>query len=80
VAIDHDGSLSVLGADGVVAVPRQSPRDLDFRAQRPDLYEVSQGSATDGGSVTGYRLGNDGSLTEITSAPAVAGITAAAAY
>jgi 6-phosphogluconolactonase len=78
LAVDRDGSLTTLDADGVTAVPRQSPRDLDFTRSGRFVYAVSPGSATDGGSVTGYRVGKDGSLTEITSAPAAAGITGAA--
>jgi 6-phosphogluconolactonase len=79
LAVDGDGSLSALDADGVTAVPPQSPRDLDFARNGRFVYTVSPGNATDGGSVTGYRVGNDGSLTEITSVPAAAGITGAAA-
>jgi 6-phosphogluconolactonase len=79
LAVDRDGSLSALDADGVTAVPRQSPRDLDFTRNGRFVYAVSPGNETDGGSVTGYRVGNDGSLTEITSAPAAADITGAAA-
>ena len=78
LAVDRDGSLSALDADGVTAVPPQSPRDLDFTRNGRFVYAVSPGNATDGGSVTGYRVGKDGSLTEITSAPAAAGITGAA--
>jgi 6-phosphogluconolactonase len=78
LAVDRDGSLSTLGLDGVVAVPPQSPRDLDFTRNGRFVYAVSPGNATDGGSVTGYRVGKDGSLTEITSVPAAAGITGAA--
>ena len=79
LAVDSDGSVTALDADGLTAVPRQSPRDLDFARNGRFLYVASPGDATDGGSVTGYRVGKDGSLTEITSAPAAAGITGAAA-
>jgi 6-phosphogluconolactonase len=78
LAVDRDGSLTALDADGVTAVPRQSPRDLDFTSNGRFVYAVSPGNATDGGSVTGYRVARDGSLTEITSAPAAADITGAA--
>lgn len=37
------------------------------------------GNATTAGRVTGYRVGADGSLAEVTSVPAAAGITGAAA-
>ena len=80
VAVDGDGSLTTLGTDGVVAVPRQSPRDLDFSRNGRYVYEVSPGNAAEGGSVTGYRVGNDGSLTEITTVSAAADITGAAAW
>jgi hypothetical protein len=40
---------------------------------------VSPGNATTGGRVPGYSVGRDGALVEITSAPAAAGITGAAA-
>ena len=79
LAVDRDGSLTALDADGVTAVPRLSPRDLDFARNGRFVYAVSPGDATTGGLVTGYRLGRDGSLTEITSAPAAAGLTGAAA-
>jgi 6-phosphogluconolactonase len=79
VAVDRDGSLTRLGADGIAAVPASSPRDLDFSRDGRFVYAVSPGNATAGGLVTGYRVGDDGSLTQITSAPAAAGITGAAA-
>ncbi len=56
-----------------------SPRDLDFSRNGRFLYAVSPGDATTGGRVTGYRVRADGSLEEITSAPAAVGITGAAA-
>jgi 6-phosphogluconolactonase len=79
LAVDRGGSVTALDADGVTAVPRQSPRDLDFTENGRFVYAISPGNATDGGSVTGYRVEKDGSLTEITSAPAAADITGAAA-
>jgi 6-phosphogluconolactonase len=79
LGVDRDGSLSALDADGITAVPRQSPRDLDFAPNGRFVYAVSPGDTTTGGLVTGYRVRRDGSLVEITSAPAAAGITGAAA-
>jgi 6-phosphogluconolactonase len=78
-AIGRGGSLTALDADGLTAVLNPTPRDLDFSANGRYLYAVSPGSATAGGQVTGYRVGRDGSLTQITSAPAAAGLTGAAA-
>ena len=57
-----------------------SPRDLDFARNGRFLYAVSPGNATTSGRVTGYRVGADGTLTEVGSVPAAApGITGAAA-
>ena len=78
-AVDRDGALSALNADGLTAPLIPSPRDLDFSESGRFLYAVSPGNATTGGLVTGYRVNSDGSLTQITSAPAAAGITGAAA-
>ena len=74
-AIDSDGSLSSIGATALVP----SPRDLDFSRNGRFLYAVSPGNATTGGRVTGYRVGTDGSLEQVTSVPAAAGLTGAAA-
>jgi 6-phosphogluconolactonase (cycloisomerase 2 family) len=78
-AISPGGSLEALDADGRTAVLALSPRDLDFSRNGRYLYAVSPGNATAGGRVTGYRVASDGSLDEISSAPAAAGITGAAA-
>jgi 6-phosphogluconolactonase len=78
-AIARDGSLTALDADGLTAELIPSPRDLDFTRNGRYLYAVSPGNATTGGRVTGYRVRADGSLVEITSAPAAIGITGAAA-
>ena len=40
---------------------------------------VSPGNGAAGGRVTGYRVGSDGSLEQVTSVPAAAGLTGAAA-
>ena len=78
-AVDRHGSLTALDADGRTAVPALSPGDLDFARNGRFVHVVSPGNSTTGGLVTGYRVERDGSLTEITSAPAAAGITGAAA-
>ena len=78
-AIGRDGSLTALDADGLTAPLVPSPRDLDFDASGRYLHAVSPGSAAAGGQVTTYRVGHDGSLTLVGSAPAAAGITGAAA-
>jgi 6-phosphogluconolactonase (cycloisomerase 2 family) len=73
--IGRDGSLSALGATALTP----SPRDLDFSRDGRFLYAVSPGNATTGGRVTGYRVDIDGSLEQVTSVPAAAGLTGAAA-
>lgn len=78
-AIAPNGALTALNADGRTAVLARGPRDLDFSRDGRMLYAVSPGNAATGGVVTGFRVGADGSLTMVTSAPAAAGITGAAA-
>lgn len=78
-AIAPDGALTALNADGLTAVLVRAPRDLDFSRDGRTLYAVSPGNASTGGVVTGFRVRGDGSLTPLTSAPAAAGITGAAA-
>jgi 6-phosphogluconolactonase len=73
-----DGALAALDADGLTAVLQPSPRDLAFSPDGRYLYAVSPGAAATGGRVTGYRVGWDGELTEITSVPAAAGLTGVA--
>ena len=73
-AIGADGSLSALGTTALAA-----PRDLDFSRDGRFLYVVSPGNATTGARVTGYRVDSDGSLAQVTSIPAAAGLTGAAA-
>jgi 6-phosphogluconolactonase (cycloisomerase 2 family) len=78
-AIGHGGTLTPLDADGLTAALVPSPRDLDFDASGRYLHAISPGNATTGGQVTTYRVGSDGSLTLVGTAPAAAGITGAAA-
>jgi 6-phosphogluconolactonase len=77
-AVSGTGSLSALNADGLTAALVPSPRDLDFSRDGRFLYAVSPGNVTAGAQVTGYRVAASGALTQITSAPALAGITGAA--
>jgi 6-phosphogluconolactonase len=70
-----DGSLGALDADGITAgLAQTTPRDLDFARSGRFLYAVSPA-----GRVIGFRVATDGSLTQVTSVPAAAGITGAAA-
>ena len=73
--VGRDGALTPLGT--TVLLP--SPRDLDFDASGRYLHAISPGSATAGALVTVYRVGADGSLRIVDTAPAAAGITGAAA-
>jgi 6-phosphogluconolactonase len=68
-AIARDGTLSPIGTTLLA-----SPRDLDFDASGRYLQAIS---AT--GQVASYRVGSNGSLTLVDTAPAAAGITGAAA-
>jgi 6-phosphogluconolactonase len=77
-AVAHNGSLTALNADGLTAALVPSPRDLDFSRDGRFLYAVSPGSVTAPAQVTGYRVGAAGALTQVTSAPALPGITGAA--
>ena len=78
-AIDADGALTALNADGLTAPLVPSPRDLDFDASGRFLIAVSPGNAATGGQVTSFRAASDGSLSLVDSAPAAAGLTGAAA-
>ena len=71
-AVDRNGALTPLDADGLTAsLPAPfTPRDLAFDRSGRFLYEVSPG-----GQVAGFRVGRDGSLQQITTAPASAGLT-----
>jgi 6-phosphogluconolactonase len=74
-SVATDGSLSALDADGITAaLPQTTPRDLDFARNGRFLYAVSPA-----GRAIGFRVATDGSLDQITSVPAAAGITGAAA-
>ena len=77
-AVARNGSLTALNTDGLTAAVVPSPRDLDFTRDGRYLYAVSPGNATAPAQVTGYRVASNGALTQITSAPALAGITGAA--
>lgn len=73
--IARDGSLSELNADGLTAsLPVTTPRDLDFSRNGRFLYAVSPA-----GRVIGFRVAGNGSLAQVTSVPALTGITGAAA-
>jgi 6-phosphogluconolactonase (cycloisomerase 2 family) len=78
-AVASDGSLTALTAGGLTASVIPSPRDLDFSRDGSFLYAVRPGNATTPAQVTGFRVAGDGALTRITTAPALAGITGAAA-
>ena len=68
-AIARDGSLTAIGT-----TTTPSPRDLAFDGSGRHLLAVSPA-----GQVTSYRVARDGSLSLVSSAPAAAGITGAAA-
>jgi len=63
--IDHDGSLSLLNADGVTGSTGAGsmPIDQDFSAGSRFLYVLTEGSH----HVVGFRVNHDGSLTNVDS-------------
>jgi 6-phosphogluconolactonase (cycloisomerase 2 family) len=78
-AIAADGALTALDADGLTAPLIPSPRDLDFDESGRFVVAISPGNPTTGGQVTTFRVGADGALTVVDTAPAAAGVTGAAA-
>ena len=63
VAIGHDGSASLLDADGVTAVTGGNPTDVALSGNSRFLY--ARVSATN--EIAGFRIGSDGSLAELPS-------------
>ena len=59
--IGHDGSLSILDADGVTGVAGTGPIDADVSVGGRYLYVLNSGSQ----SISGFRIGSDGALTSL---------------
>ena len=75
-------SESVVGTSADSRIRRQCGGTRDARrasSSSSDPIRREPRHGTTGGRVSGYRVGSDGSLVEITSAPAAVGITGAAA-
>lgn len=63
VAIGHDGSASLLDADGVTAITGGNPTDAALSGNSRFLY--ARVSATN--EIAAFRIGSDGSLAELPS-------------
>jgi 6-phosphogluconolactonase len=68
-AVAPGGGLTVLGSTLVENNPAAPPLDEGVSADRNYLYVLADGLS----QIVGYRVGDDGSLTQVTTAPAVAG-------
>ena len=78
-------AVEVGAADALATVALDRPQRyaalaaaLRIRASRSNHANVGC-NATTGGRVTGYRVGTDGSLEQVTSVPAASGLTGTAA-
>ena len=68
-AVTPGGTLTALGSTLVENDPASHPLDEGVSAGQDYLYVLADGLS----QVVGYRVGTDGSLTQVTSAPAAAG-------
>ncbi len=59
--VGHDGSLTLLDADGVTGATGAGPIDADVNGSGSYLYTLNGA----GGSISAFRIGSDGSLTAI---------------
>lgn len=75
-AIGHDGSLSLLDADGVTAQLGGNPTDLAQSGNGHYLYARIGATNT----IAGFRIGEDGSLSPVAAAPVAAGAAGLAGW
>ena len=68
-AVAPDGTLTALGSTLVENNPASHPLDEGVSAGQNYLYVLANGLS----QIVGYRVGHDGSLTQVTSVPAAAG-------
>ena len=68
-AVAPDGTLTVLGTTLVEGNPASHPLDEGVSAGQNYLYVLADGLH----QIVGYRVGADGSLTQVTTAPVAAG-------
>ena len=68
-AVAPDGTLTVLGSTLVEGNPASHPLDEGVSSGQNYLYVLADGLH----QIVGYRVGADGSLTRVTTAPAATG-------
>jgi 6-phosphogluconolactonase len=68
-AVASDGTLTALGSTLVENNPASHPLDEGVSAGQNYLYVLANGLS----QIVGYRLGADGALTQVTTAPVAAG-------
>ncbi|HEY6314244.1 MAG TPA: hypothetical protein VIY52_26080 [Streptosporangiaceae bacterium] len=68
-AVAPDGTLTALGNTLVEQNPASHPLDEGVSANQDYLYVLANGLS----QIVGYRVGADGSLTQVTTAPVTAG-------
>lgn len=68
-AVAPDGTLTALGSTLVANNPASHPLDEGVSADQNYLYVLANGLS----QIVGYHVGSDGSLTQVTTAPAAAG-------
>ena len=68
-AVAHDGTLTALGSTPIENDPTSSPHEEGVSADQNYLYVLAQGLS----QIVGYRVGADGSLTQVTTVPVAAG-------
>jgi 6-phosphogluconolactonase len=75
-AVAPDGTLTVLGSTLVENDSASSPHEEAVSADQHYLYVLAQGLD----QIVGYRVGPDGSLTQVTTVPVAAGSFGVGAY
>ena len=68
-AVAPDGTLTALGSTTIENNPASSPHEEGVSADQHYLYVLAQGLS----QIVGYQVGNDGSLTQVTTVPVAAG-------
>jgi 6-phosphogluconolactonase len=75
-AVAPDGTLTALGSTPIENDPTSSPHEEGVSADQNYLYVLAQGLS----QIVGYRVGADGSLTQVTTVPVAAGSFGVGAY
>ena len=73
-AVAPDGTLTALGSTPIENDPTSSPHEEGVSADQNYLYVLAQGLS----QIVGYRVGADGSLTQVTTVTVAAGSSASA--